>query len=106
VSDKPRRVQRKRVKGWRLPPNTVYVGRPTKWGNPYGASAWGQAKATGMFCALLSDPRADSHRHEKHMRRILRDIHELRGKNLACWCPLDGPCHADALLKLAAEAEA
>ena len=26
---------------------------------------------------------------------------ELRGKNLACWCPLDGPCHADILLKIA-----
>lgn len=25
----------------------------------------------------------------------------LRGKNLACWCPLDGPCHADVLLELA-----
>lgn len=30
----PRRIQRKRTTGWRLPPNTVYVGRPTKWGNP------------------------------------------------------------------------
>ena len=32
----PRRIQRKRVQGWRMPPNTVYVGRPTTWGNPYG----------------------------------------------------------------------
>ena len=31
----PIRVQRKRTKGWRMPANTVYVGRPTKWGNPY-----------------------------------------------------------------------
>lgn len=29
------------------------------------------------------------------------DLHELRGKNLACWCPLDQPCHADVLLELA-----
>ena len=27
----------------------------------------------------------------------------LRGKNLACWCPLDQPCHADVLLELANE---
>ncbi|MGO8055976.1 DUF4326 domain-containing protein, partial [Rhizobium leguminosarum] len=27
--------------------------------------------------------------------------HELRGKNLACWCPLDQPCHADVLLEIA-----
>ena len=26
---------------------------------------------------------------------------DLRGKNLACWCPLDQPCHADFLLELA-----
>ena len=28
-------------------------------------------------------------------------VAELRGKNLACWCPLDAPCHADVLLELA-----
>lgn len=32
---------------------------------------------------------------------ILSRLHELRGKNLACWCPLNQPCHADVLLKLA-----
>lgn len=31
----PRRIQRQRTKGWRMPPNTVYVGRPTVWGNPF-----------------------------------------------------------------------
>lgn len=31
----PERVQRKRTKGWKMPPDTVYVGRPTKWGNPF-----------------------------------------------------------------------
>lgn len=32
----------------------------------------------------------------------LEHLHELRGKNLACWCPLDGgACHADVLLELA-----
>jgi hypothetical protein len=34
----PIRIQRKRTKGWRMPPNTVYVGRPTRWGNPFGAN--------------------------------------------------------------------
>jgi hypothetical protein len=33
--DKPIRIQRKRTKGWKLPPNTVYVGRGSKWGNPF-----------------------------------------------------------------------
>ena len=31
----PKRIQRKRTAGWRMPENTVYVGRPTRWGNPY-----------------------------------------------------------------------
>ncbi len=31
----PTRIQRRRTKGWKMPPNTVYVGRPTKWGNPF-----------------------------------------------------------------------
>lgn len=31
----PKRIQRKRTKGWRMPENTVYVGRPSKWGNPF-----------------------------------------------------------------------
>ncbi len=30
-----KRIQRKRTKGWKMPENTVYVGRPTKWGNPF-----------------------------------------------------------------------
>ena len=35
MTNKPKRIQRKRTPGWKMPPNTVYVGRPTKWGNPY-----------------------------------------------------------------------
>ena len=31
----PQRIQRKRTKGWRMPEGAVYVGRPTKWGNPF-----------------------------------------------------------------------
>lgn len=31
----PQRIQRKRTKGWKMPENTVYVGRPSKWGNPF-----------------------------------------------------------------------
>jgi hypothetical protein len=32
---------------------------------------------------------------------ILDRLHELRGCNLACWCPIGEPCHADVLLELA-----
>ena len=32
---------------------------------------------------------------------VMDRMDELRGKNLACWCPLDQPCHADVLLEIA-----
>jgi hypothetical protein len=32
---KPKRIQRSRAKGWKMPANAIYVGRPTIWGNPY-----------------------------------------------------------------------
>jgi Domain of unknown function (DUF4326) len=35
VTERPKRIQRKRTKGWKMPPNTVYVGRPTRLGNPF-----------------------------------------------------------------------
>lgn len=86
----PKRIQRKRIKGWRMPPNTVYVGRPTKWGNPFSVRE-------GEVNLVLRTYRAYI---DKGFRRIAM-YHELRGKDLACWCPLDQPCHADILLELA-----
>ena len=86
----PERIQRKRSKGWRMPPNTVYVGRPTKWGNPFFvASDMPAHLAVENFRNMLN-------RHDEAEIRAT-----LRGKNLACWCALDQPCHADVLLKLA-----
>lgn len=34
LDGRPKRIQRKRTKGWRMPEGAIYVGRPTKWGNP------------------------------------------------------------------------
>lgn len=82
----PVRIQRKRTRGWKMPPNTVYVGRPTKWGNPHITPERYRAMIDGNVWTFPTT----------------RDIRrELRGKNLACWCPLDQPCHADVLLELA-----
>lgn len=100
---KPVRVQLSRKKGWRLPPNTVVVARPTKWGNPYVVGVDGPPVACVfkfhiMLCArLVPEERAE----QRRLRRIIK--RELRGKNLACWCALDQPCHADVLLKVANE---
>lgn len=102
----PVRVQRRRVAGWRMPPGTVYVGRPSKWGNPWRA---GQQRGDGTLPPLTAaqavtrferwlDSRSSQPEHGVARALILRDLHQLRGKNLACWCPLDQPCHADVLL--------
>ena len=102
----PIRIQRKRTKGWKMPPNTVYVGRPTKWGNPFkGEDAVKYYKLTAEYLIardLNSAGPAKLEGHEWDLRCFSRrGLKKLRGKNLACWCPLDKPCHADVLLKLA-----
>lgn len=95
----PERIQRKRTRGWRMPPNTVYVGRPTKWGNPYIPDNDGE-----RYVAV------EEYREwvtELIRRGLFHDLGELRGKDLACWCPVFGkdglpvPCHADVLIELA-----
>src|SRR5580698_4533218 len=95
----PQRIQRKRTKGWKIPPNTVYVGRPTRWGNPFTIKEVGDAQtAIDMFRGAIRTLHATLGFGE--LRR------ELRGKNLACWCKLSEPCHADVLLEIANAKEA
>lgn len=96
----PVRIQRKRTKGWRMPENTIYVGRPTKWGNPFriGSEAY-----LGYDVGIkIIQTRAEAvQAFRLYAPKILIEIQELQGKNLACWCPLDKACHADVLLELA-----
>jgi hypothetical protein len=115
---KPKRIQRKRTKGWRMPPNTVYVGRPSKWGNPWTvkaaiSSGFYKPEYAPLVCIteyaawLKSQPSPNS--EELGIRKTLVDrkkiildsLKGLRGKNLACWCKEGEPCHADVLLELA-----
>jgi hypothetical protein len=72
---------------------TVYVGRPSKWGNPYRVGAVSAAAAVeryrvdllaGRLAVSADDVRAD-----------------LRGRDLACWCAVGQPCHGDVLLEVA-----
>jgi len=86
----PQRIQRKRTRGWRMPPATVYVGRPTRWGNPFTGP-----EAVTLFQQRLHDER------KLQPDRFEALLAPLRGKHLACWCPLDQPCHAEVLLALA-----
>ena len=84
----PKRIQRKRVKGWTMPENTVYVGRPTKWGNPYSISA-GRSHSLKFYRTWLEEKLGE----DPHF------LDELKDKNLACWCKLSQPCHVDVLLE-------
>lgn len=113
----PQRVQLSRKKGWRLPPNTVVVSRPTKWGNPFRDSDFRNlvvGKETNAEIAqrcvaafvswlnpLTSRDGWDTEKTEARRERLVESLHELRGKNLACWCKIGEPCHADFLLELA-----
>lgn len=100
---KPKRIQRKRHKGWQMPKNAVYVGRPTKWGNPFLVEEFGQHQAVFIYeqfleSALEMTEMFATYRGVPVDVSIIGDFEELRGKDLACWCPLDKPCHADVLL--------
>ena len=91
----PVRIQRKRTRGWKIPEDAVYVGRPTKWGNPLRVSPRQSAEYVVREYRKMMEPRTFEIRTE------------LRGKDLACWCPLvdkngnHAPCHADVLLEIA-----
>jgi hypothetical protein len=108
----PVRVQLSRKAGWRMPPNTVSVARPGKWGNPFPIGREGPFErvapdaegAVGFFRSLFLDAEMLFAANYPFRREV---IAELRGKNLACWCALGQPCHADVLLEVAnAEASA
>ena len=99
------RIQRKRTRGWTMPAGAVYVGRPTKWGNPFVVG-----QVNGNFGRILTAEQAVD-LFELHIGPMgdyeyddeTHDLAKLRGKDLACWCPLGQPCHADVLLRLANE---
>ena len=105
METKPIRIQRKRTKGWRMPPNTVYVGRPTTWGNPYTVESYCPDVSPVLLhpVTLHLARQAYVERFEDEMNDLERLLAKrlLAGKNLACWCPLDQPCHADVLLRIA-----
>lgn len=112
----PERIQLSRARGWRLPPNAVKVARPGVWGNPYRVELFGLQLAIDLFrnslggfwspglVENLPDELArEAYRCHTELRARIRDrdVRELRGKTLACWCKPGTPCHADVLLEAA-----
>ncbi len=102
----PKRIQRKRTKGWKMPEGVIYVGRPTKWGNPHVLDPW-------FLDAVDAGAMSDESRRRLAVQDYRDDLANmnpdvlagflaaLRGRDLACWCPLTKACHADVLLELA-----
>lgn len=98
---RPIRLQLSRRRGFNLQAASlsanglpaVNVSRPSRWGNPYKIGGL----LTAAECVEAFQDMWDLARRRQTSREALND---LRGKNLACWCAADAPCHADVLLEL------
>jgi hypothetical protein len=110
------RIQLSRRAGWRKPEGAVVVSRPGRWGNPFNALEVGAAypslderrdlvRTDGRGLVFPNYRNADGARGRREFTYPSHaEIREhLAGRDLACWCALDMPCHADVLLELANE---
>lgn len=88
-------MKRLRKKGfydysWKSDPNAVYIGRPSKWGNPFKLKDYPLEACLEKYKEYLNAKlKEDSH-----------FLDPLKRKNLVCFCPLDQPCHADIIMKV------
>lgn len=114
----PIRITRRRTPGWRTPLCTcgcgqpaIYVGRPTRWGNPWhvGGTGW-LVRRGGLIDRKPHPPltlkqAVESFRNsvEWQIKQDPEYLSELRGHDLMCWCTEGQECHATALLELAAQ---
>jgi hypothetical protein len=93
----PQRIQLSRRRGWRKPPGAVVVARPSRWGNPHRPAAATVEAHRAAVAAYRADLLAG---------RLLVSVEDVRralaGRDLACWCRPELPCHADVLLEVAA----
>ena len=128
---KAQRVCRRRTRGWTMPEGAIYVGRPTVFGNSFEViqlpcGCWENRDDNGVTYMhsypihSLGHPAITRHEAVENSVRLFREdltqwlggriqlqsgladaIAGLAGRDLACWCPPDQPCHADVLLELA-----
>ena len=112
MTEAPHRIRLSRAKGWRMPENTVKVTRPGPYGNPfvvgelapsvYTRFHYGVVETSEQAVALFRRVMVhELSRQTPAAERAVDLVANLRGKNLACWCALDQPCHADVLLEIA-----
>ncbi len=96
MTRRPARIQLRRTAGWRKPEGAIGVSRPSRWGNPHPFERPTREERARVVELYRRDLGAGCLAFtEGDVRR------ELAGRDLACWCPLDGPCHADVLLEVA-----
>jgi Domain of unknown function (DUF4326) len=103
------RIQLRRIKGWRKPEGAVVVTRPTFWGNPFKP---GDDLMTRQWRLPFGEVFGPVVRDQAHAVEIFACYarvtsgyemlarHKLAGRDLACWCKLTDPCHADVLLEV------
>jgi len=117
----PKRIQRKRTKGFQLPAKTLCVSRPSVWGNPYPLSDFGELALplfrntvlgiwdAGLMIGKSDELRSRAYKLHHNWQRQFRYRHpldflreELSNYDfIACWCKESDPCHGDILLELA-----
>jgi hypothetical protein len=110
----PERVQMSRQRPWRVEhPDAVIVARPSKWGNPFKVGDSLVPPRLGQNPSVVITPELAVAAFRSHVASFSaefgdylhgsddHDLADLAGRDLACWCPLDRPCHADVLLELA-----
>ena len=94
------RIQLKRSRGWKMPANAVKVDRTTRWGNPFTIAECGNAAvAVASHGRWMRGEIAGPGGLVPPSPEAIRNA--LGGHDLACWCALNGPCHADLLLAIA-----
>jgi uncharacterized protein DUF4326 len=113
----PQRIQRRRVKGWKMPEGAIYVGRGRgaygRWGNPVTEKdfpfvaitdgvPWPRQWRTWAVEWFEQAVEADRLYGRNQLGFTYAEIRDqLAGRDLACWCSPDLPCHADVLLRIA-----
>ena len=82
-------------------PYDVYIGRPSKWGNPFTHKTGTKAS----IIVALRDEAVSEYKKwitEGEGKHLMRDLCELKGKILGCWCHPQS-CHGDVLSELVNE---
>jgi hypothetical protein len=100
----PTRIQRTRLKGAKLPPNTICVTRPGRFSNPYKIGELNHdtgERVTPGKCLDYFEYYLRRRYPGEQLREFLDPLREA--DHIACWCKTSAPCHGDILLKLMRE---